>query len=119
MDDLLNFSATIIVAIIGLVGIWIQTKSKERQEDLKKDIKTFRDESLDNDKKIEGTIQDVRMQVTKRYLVTEMTKIAQGDYIPNEEQKRVLKDAKDEYNKAGGDSYVDDMYDDLRSKGLI
>ena len=31
----------------------------------------------------------------------------------------MLKDAKDEYNKAGGDSYVDDMYDDARAKGLI
>ena len=25
----------------------------------------------------------------------------------------------DEYNSAGGDSYVDDMYEDLRDKGLI
>lgn len=119
MESILNFLATIVVAIIGLIGIWIQTRSKERQEDIKKDLQAFKDESLMNDKKIENTISDVRMQVTKRYLVTEMTKILQGDYSPNEEQKRVLKEAKDEYNKAGGDSYVDDMYDDLRSKGLI
>ena len=39
--------------------------------------------------------------------------------VPSEEQKRVLKDTKDEYNAAGGDSYVDDMYEDLRNKGLI
>lgn len=119
MENILNFVATIVVAIIGLIGIWVQTRSKERQEDLKKDLHTFRDESLLNDKRIERTISDVRMNVTKRYLVTEMTKIKQGDYSPNEEQKRVLKEAKDEYNKAGGDSYVDDMYDDLRKQGLI
>ncbi len=119
MSDLLNFLATILVALISLIGILIQTKSKERQENLKNELQSFKEESLKNDKKIEDTITDVRMQVTKRYLVTEMTKIAQGDYIPNEEQKRVLKESKDEYNKAGGDSYVDDMYDDLRYKKLI
>lgn len=119
MDSILNFVATIVVAIIGLVGIWIQTKSKEKQDDLKKDIKSFKEESLSNDARIEHTIDSVRMNVTKRYLVTEMTKILQGDYVPNEEQKRTLKEAKDEYNKAGGDSYVDDMYDDLRDRNLI
>lgn len=119
MDSILNLVATLGVAIIGLVGIWIQTRSKERQEDLKKTLKDFKDESIKNDTKIENTITDVRMNVTKRYLVTEMTKISQGDYVPNEEQKRTLKDAKDEYNKAGGDSYVDDMYEDLRHRKLI
>lgn len=119
MSDILNFIATIVVAIIGLVGIWIQTKSKERQDNITNKLESFRGESLENDKKIEKTIDNVRMNVTKRYLVTEMTKIAQGDYTPNEEQKRVLKESKDEYNKAGGDSYVDDMYDDLRDRNLI
>lgn len=33
--------------------------------------------------------------------------------------KKSIKDTKDEYNAAGGDSYVDDMYEDLRDKGLI
>ena len=119
MDSILNFVATVVVAIISLIGIWIQTKSKEKQEDLKKDISDFREESKKADKKIENQITDVRMNVTKRYLVTEMTKIRQNDYIPNEEQKRVLKEAKDEYNKSGGDSYVDDMYEDLRNRNLI
>lgn len=119
MDSVLNFVATIIVAIIGLIGIWIQTKSKEKQESIKKDIQSFRDESVLNDKKIESTISDVRMNVTKRYLVTEMTKIQDGTYLPSEEQKRVLKDAKDEYNKSGGDSYIDDMYEDLRDRNLL
>lgn len=119
MDSILNFIATIVVAIIGLVGIGIQTKSKEKQDDLKKDIANFRDESILNDKRIENTISDVRMNVTKRYLVTEMTKIQEGNYTPTEEQKRVLKDAKDEYNKAGGDSYIDDMYEDLRDSNLL
>ena len=119
MDSILNFIATIVVAILSLIGIWIQTLSKKRQDEVKQEITNFKDESIANDKKIERTIDDVRMNVTKRYLVTEMTKILQGDYVPNEEQKRTLKEAKDEYNKAGGDSYVDDMYDDLRDRNLI
>lgn len=119
MDSILNFIATIVVAILSLIGIWIQTLSKKRQDEVKQEITNFKDESIANDKKIERTIDDVRMNVTKRYLVTEMTKILQGDYVPNEEQKRTLKEAKDEYNKAGGDSYVDDMYEDLRHRNLI
>ena len=119
MDSILNFIATIVVAILSLIGIWIQTSSKKRQDEVKQEITNFKDESIANDKKIERTIDDVRMNVTKRYLVTEMTKILQGDYVPNEEQKRTLKEAKDEYNKAGGDSYVDDMYEDLRHRNLI
>ena len=119
MDSVLSLIGTVIVAIIGLIGIYIQTKSKERQDDIKKKIDDFREESSKNDKKIEKTIADVSMNVTKRYLVTEMTKIKQGDYTPNEEQKRLLKEAKDEYNKAGGKSYVDDMYEDLRNRQII
>lgn len=119
MDGVLNLIATLGVALISLCGIIIQNKSKEKQDNLKKSIDDFREESIKNDSKIENTIIDVRMNVTKRYLVTEMTKIQQGDYVPNEEQKRVLKEAKDEYNKAGGDSYVDDMYEDLRHRNLI
>lgn len=119
MDSLLNFGATVIVAILSTIGIWIQNSSKKRQEEMNKTVQDFRDESAKNDERIESTIVNVRMNVTKRYLVTEMTKILQGDYVPNEEQKRVLKEAKDEYNKAGGDSYVDDMYEDLRNRNLI
>ena len=137
MDGILSFLGMVIVAIIGLVGVILQVKSKEKTEsiDLKIDnikkeftkktddftneLITFKEESTESDKRISDQIQEVRMTVCKRFLVTELSKIEEESYIPSEEQKRVLKDTKDEYNAAGGDSYVDDMYDDLRDKGLI
>lgn len=137
MDSILSFLGMVIVAIIGLVGVILQVKSKEKTEsiDLKIDnikreftkktddftneLISFKEESTESDKMISDQIQEVRMTVCKRFLVTELNKIKEENYIPSEEQKRVLKDTKDEYNGAGGDSYVDDMYDDLRDKGLI
>ena len=137
MDAILSFLGMVIVAIIGLVGVILQVKSKEKTEsiDLKIDnikneftkktddftneLITFKEESTESDKRISDQIKEVRMTVCKRFLVTELSKIEEENYIPSEEQKRVLKDTKDEYNASGGDSYVDDMYDDLRDKGLI
>ena len=119
MSDWLSFIATMVVAILSLIGIIIQTKSKERQENMSKRLDDFKKESNDYDIKLSKKMDDIQMNVTKRYLVTEMTKIMNKIYMPNEEQKKTLKEAKDEYNKAGGDSYVDDMYDDLRKKELI
>ena len=137
MESILSFLGMVIVAIIGLVGVILQVKSKEKTEsiDLKIDnlkkeftkktddfateLITFKEESTQSDKRISDQIQEVRMTVCKRFLVTELSKIEEENYIPSEEQKRVLKDTKDEYNAAGGDSHVDDMYDDLRDKGLI
>ena len=137
MDGILSFLGMVIVAIIGLVGVILQVKSKEKAEsidskidnikkeftkktdDFTNELITFKEESTESDKMISDQIQEVRMTVCKRFLVTELSKIEEENYIPSEEQKRVLKDTKDEYNAAGGDSYVDDMYDDLRDKGLI
>ena len=137
MEGILSFLGMVIVAIIGLVGVILQVKSKEKAEsidfkidnikkeftkktdDFTNELITFKEESTQSDKMISDQIQEVRMTVCKRFLVTELSKIEEENYIPSEEQKRVLKDTKDEYNAAGGDSYVDDMYDDLRDKGLI
>lgn len=137
MEGILSFLGMVIVAIIGLVGVILQVKSKEKTEsidskidnikkeftkktdDFTNELITFKKESTESDKMISDQIKEVRMTVCKRFLVTELSKIQEENYIPSEEQKRVLKDTKDEYNAAGGDSYVDDMYDDLRDKGLI
>ena len=53
------------------------------------------------------------------WLITELTKIRDESYIPNEEQKRLIHEVKDEYNGLGGDSYVDDMFEDCKKKNLI
>lgn len=144
MEVFLQFLSPIIIAIIGVISVWIQTKhgntlksQKDLSAQINKGIVDLRNESNNNIKELQKEIQNLRkeskkgdadiykritdkdMNDTKRFLVMELTKISDGNYIPTEEQKRVLKECKDVYNASGGDSYVDDMYDDLRNKGLI
>lgn len=126
MDAFWSFLGVVIVAIISLIGTVIQSKSHkklETQEDLIKSvdskIEALRKESKEDDVNLRQKLDYITMNQLKRFLIVEMTKIKNGSYIPTENQKRMLSEAKDEYNQAGGDSYVDDMYDDLRKNNLL
>lgn len=126
MDAFWSFLGVVIVAIISLIGTVIQSKSHkklETQEDLIKSvdskIEVLRKESKDDDINLRQKLDYITMNQLKRFLIVEMTKVKNGSYIPTENQKRMLSEAKDEYNQAGGDSYVDDMYDDLRKNNLL
>ena len=119
MDSLLNFGATIIVAIIGLVGIVIQTKSKEKIENTNSKLDELQRDSLNRDAKLSTKLDVTILQLYRIWLTTELTKVRDGVYKPNEEQKRLLFEAKKEYNNLGGDSYVDDMFDECKLKNLI
>lgn len=119
MDSLLNFGATVIVAIIGLVGIVIQTKSKEKIENTNSKLDKFHKESLDGDNKLSMKLDVTMVQLYRIWLTTELTKVRDGVYKPNEEQKRLLMETKSQYNELGGDSYVDYMFDECKEKNLI
>ena len=126
MDSFLSFLGMIIVAIISLIGIIIQTKSHnklQKQSDIVKTMDTkldkLRAESKKDDFKLNKKLDENKMNDLKRFLIIEMTKIDQGIYQATDNQKRMLKEAKDEYNRAGGDSYVDDMYNKLKDKNLL
>jgi hypothetical protein len=123
---ILTFFGTILVAIIGLIGIIIQTKSNEKlkkQDDVMENINSkidlLRKESKADDKRLNEKLDKRSMNSLKRFLVTEMTKIKQGAYIATDNQRLLLAEAKDEYNQRGGNSYVNEMYDDLVKKGLL
>lgn len=126
MDSFLSFLGMIIVAIISLIGIIIQTKSHNKLQKQSDIVKTM-DEKLDklraeakkDDFNLNKKLDENKMNDLKRFLIIEMTKIDQGIYQATDNQKRMLKEAKDEYNRAGGDSYVDDMYDKLKDKNLL
>ena len=118
--------ATVIVAIIGLIGIIIQTKSHnklKKQQDVlatvDSKIDKLRKESKEDDKRLNEKLDNIDMDNCKRFLIVEMTKIKDGMYIPNEEQKRMLHETKSRYNHDGGDSYVDSMFEGLQNKGLL
>ena len=119
MTELLDFIATLGVAGIGIWGIKIQTKSKERQENIGLKLDALRKESEENDKKLVAKLDESQLLVLKTLLVTEMTKIKDGVYKPNEEQKAVIHEIKKKYNDLGGDSYVDTMFDSLVKDGLL
>lgn len=118
--------ATVLVAIIGLIGIYIQTRSNNKlksQEDLLKTVDEkmdkFKKQSEDEDRKIHSKLDKMEIDNCKRFLIVEMTKIQDGAYTPNEEQKRMLHETKKTYNDKGGDSYVDSMFERLQAKGLL
>lgn len=118
--------ATVLVAIIGLIGIIIQSKSNNKlksQQDLLKTVDDKIDklkiQSTEEDKRLNKKLDTIDMDNCKRFLIVEMTKIQDGTYKPNEEQKRMLYETKERYNNDGGDSYVDSMFDGLQAKGLL
>ena len=118
--------ATVMVAIISLIGVVIQTKSHNKlksQEEIlncvENKLDKMRQESKRDDEKINKKIDSLDMDMCKRFLILEMTKIQNGAYIPNEEQKRMLYETKERYNNDGGDSYVDRMFENLKEKGLL
>ena len=126
MDSFLSFLCMIIVAIISLIGIIIQTKSHNKLQKQSDIVKTMdakldklRAETKKDDFNLNKKLDENKMNDLKRFLIIEMTKIDQGIYQATDNQKRMLKEAKDEYNRAGGDSYVDDMYDKLKDKNLL
>lgn len=118
--------ATVIVAIIGLIGIIIQnrshTKLKSQEELLKtvdEKIDKLKTQSTEEDKRLNDKLDAIDMNSCKRFLIVEMTKIKDGTYIPNEEQKHMLHETKTRYNNNGGNSYVDGMFEGLQDKGLL
>lgn len=118
--------ATVLVAIIGLIGIVIQNKSHNKlksQEDLLKTVDDKIDklkvQSTNEDNRLNAKLDTMDMDNCKRFLIVEMTKIQDGAYRPNEEQKRMLYETKERYNNDGGDSYVDSMFEGLQAKGLL
>lgn len=100
--------ATIFVAIIGLIGIVIQTRSHtkiKKNEDIlnsvNKQIKNLRDESKKDDAELHKRLDNIDLYNCKCFLIVEMTKIQQGTYAPSEEQKRIIHEMHERYNEEG------------------
>lgn len=125
-EAIFQMVGTVLVALIGLVGIWLQTKSHTKaikQEELlanvNSKIDSIKEESKKDDAKLNEKLDDIEMQNCKRFLITELMKVKDGTYIPNEEQKRMLHETKTRYNDRGGDSYIDSMFDELVEKHIL
>ena len=119
--------STVIVAVIGLIGIIYQTHSSKKIDDNKtilekvgKQIQELRNEMQENDTNINIKVDQITMDMCKRYLVYRLSDIQNGKDGPlTEEQKRILYETKEVYNKLGGDSYVDTMFERLEKKDIL
>ena len=66
--------------------------------------------------KLKNTLNEETLNRCKVDLINVMSRIQNG-YTLTEEERRILIEEKDQYNKLGGDSYVDDMFDRLKKEG--
>lgn len=125
-STLITATATVLVAVIGLIGIIIQVKNNTKlksQEDLlttvNEKIDHLKSESKKDDERLNKKLDRMDMETCKRFLIVEMTKISQGTYEPTEEQKRIIYETHQRYNEEGGNSYVDNMFNGLVTKGKL
>lgn len=87
---------------------------------------TLIQKSANNKKtKIESLLADIKKDISKETLdrckvdlINAMSEIHKGIEI-TEEQRRIIYEEKETYNKLGGDSYVDDMFDRLKKEGKL
>ena len=113
------------VAIPNIIAT-ISANKKNNLQDLEKNInKTIKD----NYTSVKSELIKIRNDLTKQQnketlsrckvdLVNVMSRV-QNNYILTEEERRILIEEKEEYNKLGGDSYVDDMFDRLKKEGKL
>lgn len=80
-----------------------------------------------NEKKnnIETLLEDIKKDIGKETLdrckvdlINAMSEIHKGTKL-TEEQRRIIYEEKETYNKLGGNSYVDDMFERLQKEGKL
>ena len=63
-------------------------------------------------------IEDTKLNSNKRFLVDFMRRCEKGEQFSDEEIRYAF-EAKEEYNRLGGNSYVDTKWDLLVEKGIL
>ena len=107
----MEYITGIIVAVISALGVvattLIQTISANKKDKM---------ESLLNDIRI--ALKNESLSRCKVDLINALGKVVNG-YQPTEEERRVLYEEKEEYNKLGGNSYVNDLFERLQREGKL
>lgn len=105
---------TFVIAFVGAIGL-IYKKIKGFNIEMKKVIKdTLKDELSD----LKKNLREESLSRCKSDLVVIMSRIQNG-YVPTSEEVMVLYETKTKYNKLGGDSYIDDMFEKLKKEGKL
>lgn len=112
----------IIVAVIGLIGLIAQSLISASTS---KKIKSneAREKEIDNklsamERRLIDKIEDTKLNSNKRFLVDFMRRCEKGEQFSDEEIRYAF-EAKEEYNRLGGNSYVDTKWDLLVEKGIL
>lgn len=85
----------------------IQESIKETEKSIKADIT-----------KVKKSLDDETLSRCKVDLINVMSRVQNG-YKLTEEERRILIEEKEQYNKLGGNSYVNDMFDRLKKEGKL
>ena len=85
----------------------IQGSIKDTEKAIKADIM-----------KVRNSLSDETLNRCKVDLINVMSRVQNGASI-TEEERRILIEEKEQYNKLGGDSYVDDMFERLKKEGKL
>lgn len=110
----------IIVAVQTIIQVVIQ-KNFSNKDDVKKLIELIKQQEISSKKRddeLDKKYKNIAMMYAKTYLIDLMSRIKKGENV-NSEQIRLLYELKETYNNAGGDSYVDDMFDNLKINKFI
>ena len=109
------------VAIPNLVTTILQNK-KNNIKGVKKEIKDSIQKTETNIKadimKVRNSLSEETLNRCKVDLINVMSRVQNGSKI-TEEERRILIEEKEQYNKLGGDSYVDDMFERLKKEGKL
>ena len=110
-------SAT-IPAIASIIVVFMQTKTNKKITKIE-DIKTEILQKIENNKKgYEKEISSHILENDKTYLTDFLSDI-EANEPKSELQRRRASEIKDEYNKLGGDSYIDEKWEELVRKGKL
>lgn len=102
---------TLIGTTITTLGVVATTFIQKHESNKKNKIETLLSA-------IKIDIQNETLNRCKADLINAMSEIYKGASL-TEEQRRIIYEEKETYNKLGGDSYVDDMFERLQKEGKL
>lgn len=113
------------VAVPNIVATIVNNK-KNNMDNLKSELKKEFNKSISDLEtkiknkflKLEESQNEEKLDRCKVDLINTMSRVQNG-YTLTEEERRILIEEKSKYNKLGGDSYVDDMFDRLKKEGKL
>ena len=122
MEELATALITgLCVAVPNLVATVSGNKKnnlKTVKDDIQKSIKNTETSIKSDIMKVRNYLNEEILDRCKVDLINSMSRVQNG-YSLTEEERRILIEEKSKYNKLGGDSYVDDMFDRLKKEGKL